>query len=69
MFSATTAQTRPMSSLPKRRPFSLIGWLVRWNAAYREQRAIGRFDDSQLRDMGLTRSEAEGITIQEILTR
>ncbi|MXQ08695.1 DUF1127 domain-containing protein [Alphaproteobacteria bacterium GH1-50] len=69
MFTATTAQTRPMSSLPKRRPYSPIGWLVRLNAAYRERQAIARLDASQLRDMGLTRDEAETITVADILSR
>lgn len=42
------------------RPFAaFLAWLVYWDDLARQRRALSRLDDRQLKDIGVTRMEAD----------
>ena len=38
---------------------ALLAWLLRWDDLARQRRALSRLDDRQLKDIGVTRMEAD----------
>lgn len=66
----TQAHTaRPLTRTAPVRRTGLVGWLIRWNAACREQARFNRLDSAARRDMGLGQTHAGKITIAEIMAR
>ena len=65
--NAHTAQ--PIVRTAPTRRTGLVAWLIRWNAAYREQARFARLDDAARRDMGLGDTSTDRITIAEIMAR
>ena len=54
-------QTRPVAAYrPYRNPaVSLLGWLVEANRRYRESVKLRNMPDERLRDLGISRKEAD----------
>lgn len=54
--SLTRRLPRPADVTPWAR---LLGWLIRADSAYRQRQQLRRLSDDALRDIGLTRRQAE----------
>lgn len=48
---------------------SLLGMLVVWHAAWREHKALMDLDEQALEDMGMTASERDRVTVNQIASR
>ncbi|MCG7494314.1 DUF1127 domain-containing protein [Thalassobius sp. Cn5-15] len=55
----TTMTNRRAAALRSSRPFSLLSRMLAMQSLYRQRRALSALDSAALKDLGLTRAEAE----------
>ncbi|CUH85842.1 DUF1127 domain-containing protein [Thalassovita mediterranea] len=55
----TTMTTRRAAALHSSRSSSLLGRLLAMQSLYRQRRALNRLDSAALKDLGLSRAEAQ----------
>ncbi len=59
MSSTIITQQPSCAEVKTRRPKGVLSWLVQLDAAYRQRRKLAAMSDEKLRDIGLTRTQAD----------
>ncbi len=66
---ATITQSTRIARTARPQRTGLVGWLLRLDAAWREQRTFRALDEDRLSDMGLTKADRDGAFYRQFLDR